>query len=198
MCYPSLPRVSRLRPHVAYIAPGDRSHDSALQTRAPQPWPGIARTVHGDHERYISAYFSQLPGRYFTGDGAVRDRDGDIAILGRTDDVINVSGHRLSTVEVESALTLHKAVAEAAVVGFPHKVRSSRTRWGVLGLWCVECVYTDAGTSLLSAPEIAISVWCVWLGDVGTPTNPSFLCAHPHPACTYSGTSALQPPAAQG
>ena len=78
-----------------------------------------------------------MPGRYFTGDGAVRDRDGDIQILGRTDDVINVSGHRLGTAEVESALSLHRDVVEAAVVGFPHKVRG--TRLGKEGVQAPSC-----------------------------------------------------------
>lgn len=88
-----------------------------------KPWPGMMRTVYGDHERFKQTYFSQMPGRYFTGDGAVRDKDGDIQILGRTDDVINVSGHRLGTAEVESALALSSHVAEAAVVGFPHVIK---------------------------------------------------------------------------
>lgn len=86
-------------------------------------WPGMMRTVFGDHERFRQTYFSQMPGRYFTGDGAVRDKDGDIQITGRVDDVVNVSGHRLGTAEVESALALHTSVAEAAVVGFPHAIK---------------------------------------------------------------------------
>jgi acetyl-CoA synthetase len=88
-----------------------------------KPWPGIARTVYGDHERFIETYFSQTPGMYFSGDGAKRDEDGYFWIIGRIDDVINVSGHRLGTAEVESALVLHKLVAEAAVVGYPHPVK---------------------------------------------------------------------------
>jgi len=88
-----------------------------------KPWPGIARTVYGDHERFRDTYFSQVPGMYFTGDGARKDEDGYFWIIGRIDDVINVSGHRLGTAEVESALVLHKSVAEAAVVGFPHSIK---------------------------------------------------------------------------
>ena len=88
-----------------------------------RPWPGMARTVYGDHERFKETYFSQVPGMYFTGDGARRDEDGYYWIIGRIDDVINVSGHRLGTAEVESALVLHKMVAEAAVVGFPHPIK---------------------------------------------------------------------------
>ncbi len=88
-----------------------------------KPWPGIARTVYGDHERFRDTYFSQAPGMYFTGDAAKKDEDGYFWIIGRIDDVINVSGHRLGTAELESALVLHKNVAEAAVVGFPHPIK---------------------------------------------------------------------------
>ncbi|NOR64012.1 MAG: acetate--CoA ligase [Rhodobacteraceae bacterium] len=86
-------------------------------------WPGQMRTVWGDHDRYISAYFADYKGYYFSGDGCKRDADGDYWITGRVDDVINVSGHRMGTSEVESALVAHKAVAEAAVVGYPHKIK---------------------------------------------------------------------------
>ena len=86
-------------------------------------WPGQMRTVYGDHQRFIDTYFSAYPGNYFTGDGARRDEDGAIWITGRVDDVINVSGHRMGTAEVESALVAHDAVAEAAVVGYPHDVK---------------------------------------------------------------------------
>ena len=102
------------------------------------PWPGIARflnlekpqslysftrTVHGDHQRFVDTYFSTYKGYYFTGDGALRDEEGFYQITGRMDDVINVTGHRLGTAEVEDALMEHPAVAEAAVVGFPHEVK---------------------------------------------------------------------------
>jgi len=86
-------------------------------------WPGQARTVYGDHERFAQTYFTQFPGLYFTGDGCRRDEDGYYWITGRVDDVINVSGHRLGTAEVESALVTHETVAEAAVVGFPHEAK---------------------------------------------------------------------------
>jgi len=85
--------------------------------------PGIARTVYGDHARFLRTYFSQFPGLYFTGDGARRDRDGYYWITGRVDDVINVAGHRLGTAEIESALVAHPKVAEAAVVGYPHGLK---------------------------------------------------------------------------
>ncbi len=86
-------------------------------------WPGQIRTVYGDHQRVVDTYYSAYPGYYFTGDGARRDADGYYWITGRVDDVINISGHRVGTAEVESALVLHEAVAEAAVVGFPHEVK---------------------------------------------------------------------------
>ncbi|WQE46873.1 acetate--CoA ligase [Brevundimonas diminuta] len=86
-------------------------------------WPGQMRTVYGDHQRFFETYFSTYPGKYFTGDGCRRDADGYYWITGRVDDVINVSGHRMGTAEVESALVLHDIVAEAAVVGFPHDIK---------------------------------------------------------------------------
>jgi acetyl-CoA synthetase len=92
-------------------------------------WPGQMRTVYGDHPRFIETYFSTYPGKYFTGDGARRDADGYYWITGRVDDVINVSGHRLGTAEIESALVAHKAVAEAAVVGYPHDIKGQ-------GIYC--------------------------------------------------------------
>jgi acetyl-CoA synthetase len=88
-------------------------------------WPGQARTIYGDHGRFRQTYFSQFPGLYFTGDGCRRDKDGYYWITGRVDDVLNVSGHRLGTAEVESALVAHEAVAEAAVVGFPHDIKGT-------------------------------------------------------------------------
>ena len=87
------------------------------------PWPGIMRTVYGDHERFVQTYFAMYPGKYFTGDGCRRDADGYYWITGRVDDVINVSGHRLGTAEIEGALGTHPAVAEAAVVGMPHDLK---------------------------------------------------------------------------
>ncbi|MEM1143680.1 MAG: acetate--CoA ligase [Pseudomonadota bacterium] len=92
-------------------------------------WPGQIRTVYGDHQRMVDTYFSNYPGYYFTGDGAKRDADGYYWITGRVDDVVNVSGHRMGTAEVERALALHESIAEAAVVGFPHEVKGQ-------GLYC--------------------------------------------------------------
>ncbi|MFL2840900.1 MAG: acetate--CoA ligase [Pseudohongiellaceae bacterium] len=88
-----------------------------------QSWPGQIRSVYGDHQRCVETYYTTYPGYYFTGDGARRDEDGYYWITGRIDDVLNVSGHRLGTAEVESALVLHPAVAEAAVVGYPHNIK---------------------------------------------------------------------------
>ena len=86
-------------------------------------WPGQARTIWGDHQRFKETYFTMYPGLYFTGDGCKRDEDGYYWITGRVDDVLNVSGHRLGTAEIESALVAHDAVAEAAVVGCPHDIK---------------------------------------------------------------------------
>ena len=94
-----------------------------------RPWPGQMRSVYGDHDRFIKTYFQDYPGYYFSGDGAKRDADGYYWITGRMDDVLNVSGHRMGTAEVESALVLHDAVAEAAVVGFPHDIKGQ-------GIYC--------------------------------------------------------------
>jgi acetyl-CoA synthetase len=88
-----------------------------------RPWPGQMRSVYGDHQRFIDTYFKTYPGYYFSGDGARRDADGYYWITGRMDDVLNVSGHRMGTAEIESALVLHDAIAEAAVVGYPHEIK---------------------------------------------------------------------------
>jgi acetyl-CoA synthetase len=90
-----------------------------------RPWPGQARTLWGDHQRFHETYFTRFPGLYFTGDGCRRDEDGYYWITGRVDDVLNVSGHRLGTAEIESALVTHDLVAEAAVVGFPHEIKGT-------------------------------------------------------------------------
>jgi len=87
------------------------------------PWPGQMRSIYGDHERFFQTYFSTYKGYYFTGDGCRRDEDGYYWITGRVDDVLNVSGHRMGTAEIESALVLHENVAEAAVVGCPHEIK---------------------------------------------------------------------------
>jgi acetyl-CoA synthetase len=103
-------------------------------------WPGIARTVYGDHKRFIDTYFSTYKGKYFTGDGCRRDDDGYYWITGRVDDVINVAGHRMGTAEVESALVAHPKVSEAAVVGYPHDVKGQ-------GIYCYVTLMADQGPS---------------------------------------------------
>ncbi len=103
-------------------------------------WPGQMRSVWGDHERFIATYFTAYPGKYFTGDGCRRDADGYYWITGRVDDVINVSGHRLGTAEIESALVAHPAVAEAAVVGYPHDIKGQ-------GIYCYVTLKADRAPS---------------------------------------------------
>ncbi len=88
-----------------------------------RPWPGMARTIYKDHERYLQTYFTTYPGFYFTGDGARVDKDGNYRIMGRIDDVVNVSGHRIGTAEVEDAVNLHGALVESAVIGVPHEIK---------------------------------------------------------------------------
>jgi len=104
---------------IPYV-PGQESHGVLCVTK---PWPSITRTVYNNHDRYMNQYLLPYPGKYFTGDGCTRDADGYIWITGRVDDVLNVSGHRIGSAEVESALVAYPAVAEAAVVGFPHDVK---------------------------------------------------------------------------
>ncbi|MCA0943717.1 AMP-binding protein, partial [Salipiger pacificus] len=103
-------------------------------------WPGQMRTVWGDHERFEQTYFQQYKGYYFSGDGCRADEDGDYWITGRVDDVINVSGHRMGTAEVESALVAHAKVAEAAVVGYPHAVKGQ-------GIYCYVTLMNDVEPS---------------------------------------------------
>jgi len=110
-------------------------------------WPGQMRTVYGDHERFITTYFTTYPGKYFTSDGARRDADGYYWITGRVDDVINVSGHRLGTAEIESALVAHASVAEAAVVGYPHAVKGQ-------GIYCYVTLNADATASDVLQAEL--------------------------------------------
>lgn len=130
-----LPGATKLKPGSATrpffgVAPALVSNEGEVLEGATEgnlvinrPWPGQMRTVYGDHQRFIDTYFRTYAGYYFTGDGARRDEDGYYWITGRVDDVINVSGHRMGTAEVESALVLHEAVAEAAVVGYPHEIK---------------------------------------------------------------------------
>jgi len=113
-------------------------------------WPGQMRTVYGDHQRFIETYFTTYPGNYFTGDGARRDADGYYWITGRVDDVINVSGHRLGTAEIESALVAHPSVAEAAVVGYPHDIKGQ-------GIYCYVTLKVEAEPT--EALQTALRGW---------------------------------------
>ena len=103
------------------IAEGDETVSGNLCIKA--PWPGILRTTYGDHERCRTNYFATYPNMYFTGDGALRDKNGFYRITGRVDDVLNVSGHRIGTAEVENAINMHAGVVESAVVGYPHDIK---------------------------------------------------------------------------
>ena len=124
-------------------------------------WPGQARTVYGDHDRFVQTYFSTYVGKYFTGDGCKRDADGYYWITGRVDDVINVSGHRMGTAEVESALVLHAKVAEAAVVGYPHDIKGQ-------GIYCYVTlnVGEDGSDALLAELKAQVRKE---IGPVATP-----------------------------
>ena len=127
-------------------------------------WPGQMRTVYGDHERFIDTYFKQYSGRYFSGDGCRRDEDGYYWITGRMDDVINVSGHRLGTAEVESALVLHQDVSEAAVVGYPHDIKGQ-------GLYAF--VTLNKGTEQNEQLENDLLAWVK--KEIGSIAKPDFI-----------------------
>ena len=113
-----VPESDRLETEAKTAAPNQAGH-----LCIEKPWPGLSRTIYRDHQRYEDTYFSAYPGMYFTGDGCLQDEEGYYFLQGRVDDVINVSGHRISTAEVESALVLHPSVAEAAVAGMPHDIK---------------------------------------------------------------------------
>jgi acetyl-CoA synthetase len=124
-------------------------------------WPGQARTLYGNHARFVETYFSLYPGRYFTGDGARRDEDGYYWISGRVDDVLNVSGHRMGTAEIESALVLHDLVAEAAVVGYPHDIKGQ-------GIYAYVTLVADATPSAALKQEL-IRLVRQEIGAIATP-----------------------------
>ena len=126
-------------------------------------WPGQMRTVYGDHERFIQTYFSNYEGMYFTGDGARRDADGYYWITGRVDDVLNVSGHRMGTAEIESALVAHPAVAEAAVVGYPHDIKGQ-------GIYVYVSMMASADVSDADALVAELKAWVrKEIGPVASP-----------------------------
>ena len=149
-----------LEPEKGTIVEGDGvSGVLAMKT----PWPGQMRTVYGDHERFENTYFQQYKGYYFTGDGCRRDEDGYYWITGRVDDVINVSGHRMGTAEVESALVLHAKVAEAAVVGFPHDIKGE-------GIYAYVTLNTGEEYTDELKDELKKQVRAV-IGPIATPDN---------------------------
>ncbi len=126
-----------------------------------QSWPAIARTVYGDHNRFIATYFAPFPGYYFTGDGCRRDGDGYYWVTGRVDDVLNVSGHRLGTAEIESALVAHPAVAEAAVVGYPHDLKGQ-------GIFAYVTLKSGQGDTLDLHGALRMEVRSI-IGPIATP-----------------------------
>ncbi|GAB3317182.1 acetate--CoA ligase [Haliea atlantica] len=139
-------------------------------------WPSQIRTIYGDHQRLVDTYFSHYPGYYFTGDGATRDEDGYYRITGRVDDVLNVSGHRMGTAEVESALVLHDDIAEAAVVGFPHDIKGQ-------GIYCF--VTPMSGVEPSAALEKELIQLCV--EEIGPIAKPDIIQWAPGLPKTRSG-----------
>ncbi len=139
-------------------------------------WPGQMRTVFRDHDRFIRTYFSQYEGKYFTGDGCRRDEDGYYWITGRVDDVLNVSGHRMGTAEIESALVSHDLVAEAAVVGFPHDIKGQ-------GIYCFVTLIADAEPSDALRNELVQHV----RNEIGPIAKPDFIQFTPALPKTRSG-----------
>jgi acetyl-CoA synthetase len=139
-------------------------------------WPSQIRTVFGDHQRLIDTYFSAFPGYYFTGDGARRDSDGDYWITGRVDDVLNVSGHRMGTAEVESALVLHEKISEAAVVGCPHELKGQ-------GIYC----FVTPMASVTPDNELREALVALCVREIGPIAKPDFIQWAPGLPKTRSG-----------
>ena len=139
-------------------------------------WPGQARTIYGDHDRFVQTYFSTYHGKYFTGDGCRRDEDGYYWITGRVDDVINVSGHRMGTAEVESALVLHDLVAEAAVVGYPHDIKGQ-------GIYC----YVTRNAGIEPVDELAVALRNHVRTEIGPFASPDHIHFTPGLPKTRSG-----------
>jgi acetyl-CoA synthetase len=154
-------------------APGTEISGNLVLLRS---WPGQARTVFGDHERFTQTYFTTYRGRYFTGDGARRDADGYWWITGRVDDVINVSGHRMGTAEVESALVAHPDVAEAAVVGFPHDVKGQ-------GIYA----YVTLNAGVAATPELVSALKATVRAEIGGIAIPDHIHLTPALPKTRSG-----------
>ena len=145
-----------------------------------QSWPGQMRTVYGDHPRFVDTYFSTYPGKYFTGDGARIDADGYWWITGRVDDVLNVSGHRLGTAEIESALVLHDRVSEAAVVGYPHDIKGQ-------GIYCYVTLNADDATNGRGDDELRKELVKWVRQEIGPVATPDLLQFAPGLPKTRSG-----------
>ena len=139
-------------------------------------WPGQMRTIYGDHKRFIETYFSQFPGYYFTGDGAKRDEDGYYWITGRVDDVLNISGHRIGTAEVEGAIGKADGVAEAAVVGFPHEIKGQ-------GIYA----FVTLMTGIESSEEIHNNIISTVVKEIGPHAKPDMIQFTPALPKTRSG-----------
>ncbi len=139
-------------------------------------WPGQIRTVYGDHQRLIDTYFSTYPGYYFTGDGALRDADGYLRITGRVDDVLNISGHRMGTAEIESALVQHKDISEAAVVGYPHPIKGQ-------GIYC----YVTPVQDVEDSPELRAQLVQLCVREIGPIAKPDIIQWAPGLPKTRSG-----------
>ena len=149
------------------------------------PWPGMARTCLGDHERYLQTYFAPYPGYYFTGDSAYQDADGFTFIVGRVDDVINVSGHRIGTAEVESALVEHTAVAQAAVVGQPHPIKGQSIAAFVM--LTNEAIAADNVHHEQYEKELLQELKLLVRRDIGSFATPDLICIAPTLPMTRSG-----------
>jgi len=139
-------------------------------------WPSQIRTIYGDHQRFVETYFKPYPGYYFTGDGARRDEDGYYWITGRVDDVLNISGHRMGTAEVESALVLHEKIAEAAVVGFPHDIKGQ-------GIYC----YVTPMNSVEPDEELRLELIALCVKEIGPIAKPDIIQWAPGLPKTRSG-----------
>jgi acetyl-CoA synthetase len=135
------------------------------------PWPGMLRTTYGDHERCRTNYFATYDNMYFTGDGCLRDLQGNYRITGRVDDVLNVSGHRIGTAEVENAINMHSAVIESAVVGFPHAIKGQ----GIYAFVIYDKAHT---TDDLSREDIAATVSRL-IGPIAKPDKMQFVTGLP-------------------
>jgi acetyl-CoA synthetase len=180
----AIAHVSRLKPSYAGLPlPGvqpaimDEHGKEVPETEASGnlcmkfPWPGMLRTTWGDHERCYQTYFSAYPGYYFSGDGCLRDKEGFYRITGRVDDVLNVSGHRIGTAEVENAINMHSDVVESAVVGFPHDIKGQ-------GIYAFVITEGGAGDRELTQGDILETVARI-IGPIAKPDKIQFVSGLP-------------------